>query len=190
MSKQSICSVEDCSNKRRKLQYCDIHYSRVYRTGQLGKVERRNQEKHGKTNSREYRIWAGMISRCYNKKSTGFANYGGKGISVCDSWRDSFANFHADMGNSEGLSIDRIDGKKGYSPENCRWADRTQQSTNQGLRIDNSTGYKGVMFNKKLHKYQAYIQTEGKRTHLGVYESLNDAAKARKAAEQSTVEAV
>ncbi len=81
---------------------------------------------------RTYRIWVMMSARCYLPTCTGYKYYGGKGITVCERWSSSFENFLADMGECpEGMSIDRIDGAKGYSPENCRWATYTQQNRNR-----------------------------------------------------------
>lgn len=74
-----------------------------------------------------------MIARCNDTESSLYTNYGGRGIAVCDRWRDSFENFLADMGQrpSRDLSIDRINNDGNYEPGNCRWATRTQQSRNQ-----------------------------------------------------------
>lgn len=73
-----------------------------------------------------------MIDRCYCSTSTAYPNYGGRGIAVCDAWRD-FRNFLADMGErpSRAHSLDRIDGAKGYEPANCRWATGRQQAMNK-----------------------------------------------------------
>ena len=84
--------------------------------------------------SREYRIWSVMRSRCSNPKATGYDYYGGKGITVCPDWRNSFVQFLSDMGRAPTKfhSIDRIDPTGGYEPSNCRWATPVEQAGNKG----------------------------------------------------------
>lgn len=86
---------------------------------------------HGMSKTRVYRIWAGMHSRCRQTKNKKIQRlYLDKGIKVCERW-NKFENFYEDMGDPpDGMSIDRINGDKGYEPSNCRWATSKQQANN------------------------------------------------------------
>lgn len=103
---------------------------------------------HGNTRggvaSREWRSWVAMRQRCTSRGSPSFRHYGGRGITVCDRWRDSFANFLADMGPAPGPnpSLDRIDPNGNYEPGNCRWIPRDEQPRNR--RCSRNITYDGV----------------------------------------------
>jgi hypothetical protein len=87
---------------------------------------------HGMHKSRTYRSWRSMKNRCTNPNTPNYNSYGGRGITVCERWLNSFENFLADMGERpEGTSIDRIDVNGNYEQSNCRWATPKEQSNNQ-----------------------------------------------------------
>jgi hypothetical protein len=96
--------------------------------------------------TKTYRCWQNMLDRCYNPNKTGYKYYGGRGITVCRRWRESFENFYADMGDKPpGMTLERIDNNRGYSPDNCKWATRSEQ--NQNRRNAALITYKGRTHN-------------------------------------------
>ncbi|MBY2986433.1 hypothetical protein [Rhizobium leguminosarum] len=99
-------------------------------------VARERRTSHGKSSSSEYKSWAGMLDRCRNPENKAYRNYGGRGITVCARWANSFQTFLEDMGTKPGpeYSIDREENDGNYEPGNCRWAtDETQARNRRGL---------------------------------------------------------
>lgn len=91
---------------------------------------------HGKTKSRIYRIWRGMIQRCTNPRHELYYNYGGRGVTVCDEWKN-FESFYRDMGDppDDALTLERKDNEIGYCIGNCTWATRAEQSNNKRTNV-------------------------------------------------------
>ncbi len=147
---------------------------------------------HGMSSTRFYKIWAGMVVRCEKPSHKQFYDYGGRGISVSERWR-VFENFSEDMltkyeehketHGESNTTLERLDTDGDYEKANCVWATRTIQSRNQRIRSNNTTGIKGVS-RRKCGKYQATITVNGNRRYLGLFESIEDAAKSRRSAEE------
>lgn len=142
-----------------------------------------NNSKHGMTGTKTFAIWQAMLQRCINPNSKGYRFYGKRGISVDERWF-KFEDFFEDMGEKpKGLTLDRKDNEKGYCKENCRWVSMAIQNRNKRVQERSNTGITGVTYNRPNHKYQSYIRTNGKLTHLGYFTDLGEAKAARKEAE-------
>ena len=127
-------------------------------------------------------IYRAMKQRCYYVNGARYKDYGGRGIKICDEWKSSFKNFKTwslNNGYDDSLTIERIDNDKDYCPENCKWASYQIQSSNQRIRKDNSSGYRGVHFHSGTLKWVSNIQINRKRISLGYYKTAEEAHEAR-----------
>lgn len=132
---------------------------------------------HGKSATPEYHAWHDMGRRCYNHKNQHYKDYGGRGISVCEQWRNSFETFLQDVGlrPTNKHTLDRIDNDGNYQPGNVRWATQKEQSANKRYRRSN-TGITGVRFIG--HAYEVMLA----RRYIGRFSTLEEAIEARKRA--------
>ncbi len=157
----------------------------AFNTESVGVNEMSRHVRHGHTwaggFSKTYSAWDNMKGRCYRRKNDPATRYWRK-ITVCDRWLNSFDNFLEDMGEKpKGLTLDRIDGTKDYTPKNCRWASRVTQSRNSARYCSNTSGHPGVC--PKQNRWRAYISVAGRQINLGQYLKKSDAIRARKQGE-------
>ncbi len=137
--------------------------------------------KHGLESHRLYPVWYAMKQRCTNPKYKSYSNYGGRGITICEEWLDvkNFIEWSKSSGWREGLSVDRIDNDKGYSPENCRWVDRTTQNINQRIKKTNTSGFVGVNCEIRSCKWVARVSMNNNRIYIGSFKTIEEAVQAR-----------
>lgn len=176
-----LCSVDGCGRVNLARTYCSKHYQR-WKVHGSPEHSVKQTEQHGLTGTPEYISWQAMKQRCYYKKNKRYASYGGKGIKVCERWKDSFNNFLEDMGEKPGEkhTVDRIDVNGDYTPENCRWATTGEQSLNKGLYRSNKSGHKGIYWSKYHKRWYAQIRRKGVIVWSRRFENMEDAIKSRK----------
>jgi hypothetical protein len=146
-------------------------------------IEQASQQltSHGMSGTRLYKIYRGMKDRVLNIKCSAFEHYGGRGIKICSEWEGEFVKFYdwaIANGYDDDLTIDRINNDGNYEPSNCRWVSMTVQNRNTSLLYShNTSGYRGVCFDKRCCKYISSIGIGGKRIRLGMFDTAIDAAK-------------
>jgi hypothetical protein len=137
---------------------------------------------HGKSRTRLYAIWAHMKTRCKRRTSAVFKYYGGRGVSVCEEWSESFEAFQKwalANGYEDHLELDRRNVDGNYEPSNCRWATRTQQMQNTRKRCNAKTSrFKGVSLHSQNKRWIAQIGLNRRTIYVGSFDSEEEAARA------------
>lgn len=190
----TVVSKADRSNSRKVLWNCECSCgnSKVVRGCSLKSGDTQscgclNAERakglhttHGLHKHPLYKVFIGMIDRCFNPKSTHYEDYGGRGITICDRWKDSLGNFIEDVavGYGKGLHLDRINNDGNYTPDNVRWVTPQQNNMNRGGAKNSTSKYKGVSWNKATTKWRADIRKDGKLHYLGLFTDETEAALA------------
>lgn len=140
------CSIENCERICKAKSLCAYHYNQIRRTP-------------------TYQAFHQTKNRCNNPNNGRYKDYGGRGIKMCDRWNgmNGYQNFLEDMGERpDGMTLDRIDNEKGYSPGNCRWTTYKVQSLNKRSYKNNTSGIKGVSLHKSTGLWMSHIRIEGK----------------------------
>ncbi len=151
-----FCKAEGCEKKHFCKGYCIKHHRRFEKYGDpfYTKIE-----SHGMESTPEYRVWRCIKTRCYNKNRKNYVRYGGRGIVVCDRWRNSFITFFKDMGFKPfpKAEIDRINNDGNYEPGNCRWATHAENNQN---RTNNKLSMQKAEEIRKIYKAGGVFQRE------------------------------
>jgi len=185
------CSVESCDKYAKIKGYCDSHYSKDWYQKNRDRVLVMNRayklsNRATISNNPEYTAWYNMNIRCYSKKYVKSYNYLGRGITVCDEWRESFSSFYEDMGDrpGKGYSLDRIDNDGNYEPGNVRWATARQQMQNTRKSKYEYPGIRIIKTKTLGDRWLARITINNKCLHLGSFSTKEEAIQARKKADQ------
>lgn len=186
----NTCSIEGCIGLGKKSKtgsrnflkgFCISHYNMFKKYGDP-LFRKRNKKIPNRKSHSCYITYHSMLQRCYDTNKDNYKWYGGKGITVCDSWRGvgGFDNFVEDMGErEEGMTLDRINPNLPYNKENCRWANKHTQMANQ----TSNNPIVGISFYKSKNAYVAELMINKVKVFRKSFKNYEDAVTARKEAE-------
>lgn len=156
---KGVCIVPECNKPACRKGYCKPHYEQIRTRGKITKTITSSQE--GRKKHPLWQTYMDMKARCYNSRVAEYDRYGGRGIKVCERWLRpdiGFKCFVEDMGERPvGASLDRIDNDKGYSPDNCRWANRHQQAINTSTSAGALHNITTIQSKTRGARYNAHV---------------------------------
>ena len=158
-----MCTCED----KNEVVACasNIRYGNTLSCGCIQKERTAMCATHRESKSRLYKIWANMKSRCFTESTNEYENYGGRGITVCDEWVNSyieFKNWAINNGYADNLTIERIDVDGNYCPENCKWITKSQQA-------NNTTKSRFITYKDETHTLAEWSKILGIKSHTLAY---------------------
>lgn len=132
MREKKICSAEGCDKEIHARGYCQKHYLQARKKGELPRLYKK-REMHGMRGTKIWNRWRDIRKRCRDSNSSVYRYYGGRGITVCKEWEESFMAFYTDMGDppTDKHDIDRINNEGPYCKDNCRWVTRAENNQNR-----------------------------------------------------------
>jgi len=141
-------------------------------------------EQHGLSKHKLHIVWNDIKTRCYNTKTKHYKDYGGRNITMCDEWLNSFLSFYdfcINNGWKEGLEIDRINNDGNYEPNNCQFITHIENNAigKRRKQNNNKSGYIGVSYIKSRNKWRAKISFNKRDIHLGNHDTIVQAVQAR-----------
>ena len=156
-------------------------------TKSCGCLQKESATKHGQSHNvgkgNLYRVWINLRTRCNNPQHQYYAEYGGRGITVCEEWDDflTFQQWALGSDYTEGLTIDRRNNDLGYNPDNCHWTNRTQQQRNRRSQKNSTSKYTGVSWCNTKKKWAVGICINKQKLNLGIFHNEIFAAGVRDA---------
>lgn len=132
---------------------------------------------HKMSGTRIYSIWQGMKGRCFNEKDARYSSYGGRGIIVCDEWKNDFTSFYnwaIGNGYSDSLTIERINNDGNYEPSNCRWATNEEQCNNRRTNIKIKIGNSERTLKEWCDIFELDYKTINARYHRNEFNGIDD----------------
>lgn len=184
------CTHIGCNNQQLARKYCNKHYKQLMLSGELPRL--RHHEYHGMYGTPEYYSWGHIISRCCNENDKRYADWGGRGIKVCDGIRYSFINFYKLVGaRPDGMSIDRINNDGNYSCGNChqcsinnwlmnvKWSTSYEQQINKRVYITNTSGSKNISWDSSRNLWTVVISRKKQTIYSACFNNYNYALDAR-----------